>query len=102
MTTIKEHGVGTISANSPTPTDMYPLLPGINRVDVVYPAGTAATITPKTTSDPSNAANTSPVYMNGVSHQFTATNTFEIVGPGWLGFVVAGFSGDPIEIRVTR
>ncbi len=103
MTTKLPHPVGTIAANAATPGDMYPLRPGMNRVDVTYPSGTTATITPKSTKDPNNTDNLAGVFVDGTELEITATNQFQIVGPGWLCFVVASFSGtDPIDVFISR
>ncbi len=103
MTTLKEHGIGKISGNAATPDDMYPLLPGTNRVDVTYPAGTTATITPKSTKDPNNTASLAPVVLDGSEVSITNTYQFQFVGPGWLCFIVSGYSGaTSIDVFITR
>lgn len=103
MTTLKDRPVGTIAANAATPNEMYPLLPGVNRVDVTYPSGTSATITPKSTKDPNNTANLGSVFVDGVAVSITGTYQFQVMGPGWLCFAVSGFSGaNPIGVFITR
>lgn len=103
MTTKLEHGVGQITEDAAVPTVMYPLKPGLNRIDVTYPNGTAATITPKSTKDPNNTDNLAPVEIDGTALEITATTQFQFVGPGWLCFGVSSFSGtDPIDVFITR
>jgi len=103
MTTKLDHPVGTIAANAATPVEMYPLRPGLNRVDVTYPSGTTATITPKSTKDPNNTDNLASVEIDGAALEITGTEQFQVVGPGWLCFVVASFSGtDPIDVFISR
>ena len=104
MPTIKkEHFVGELAANISTPDTMYPLAPGENRIDVVYPDGTAGTVTPKQTKDPNNVTNLGPVELCG--DQIVLTNTYSYIaqGPGWMCFIVSGFSGsNPISVFGSR
>ena len=103
MTVEKEVLMGEVSANAATPTVMYRLPPGITRVDVTYPSGTTATLTPKTTQAPQNTANLAPIYADGEEVSITGTDAFEVRGPGWLCFIVASFSGSsPISIFGSR
>jgi len=99
----KENFLGELTDDVSTPTVMYLLPPGETRVDVVYPSGTTATVTPKQTKDPDNTTNLGPVEINGEEVELTNTGSFLITGPGWVCFIVASFSGtDPISVFGTR
>ena len=99
----QENFVGRITANVSTPTVMYRLPPGDTRVDVTYPDGTTATVTPKQTQDPENTTNLAPVEVNGTEVELTNTGSFVLTGPCWVCFIVASFSGsDPISVFGTR
>lgn len=102
MTVLLDNAQLVIAANIAAPTTFLPVKPGVNRVSITYPVGVTGTITPKFTVDPSNANSLDSVRENGTAVVATGSKSFQVLGPGWIGFVAATLSGGSVTVQVSR
>jgi hypothetical protein len=102
MAILLDHGLYVLSANATAPTHYLPLPPGKSRVDVVYGTGVTGTVTPKTSINPGIVAANAPLELNGEELVLYSSYSFEVTGPGFIGFIVASLAGGTIQVRVTR
>ena len=81
-----------LDANAATPTKCLRVPKGTHRVDIEYGAGVTATITPRQSAT-TDAAGLHACKIGADAIVLTGTDSFLIVGPCYLAFIVASLSG---------
>lgn len=94
-----EHGRMELGANDSGPSYFIPIGPGEHRVDIIYGIGVTGTVTPKHTANPKNANSMNAVTIEGEDLVLTGTGGFSVLGPCWVGCVVATLSGGTVNVQ---
>lgn len=89
-----------LGANEAAPTYFIPIAAGEHRVDIIYTENATGTVTPKQTVDPTNPDSMSAVTVDGTELVLTGSGSFLIVGPCFVGCVVASLAGGSVKVQV--
>lgn len=81
-----------LDANAATPLKCLRVPKGLHRVDVKYGAGVTGTITPRQSAS-ADSADLHACKIGTDAIVLTSTDSFLIVGPCYLAFIVASLTG---------